>query len=149
TLGLPFALTDQARFVEKARLFPPHITLHWILGYDTVVRFFNRSYYQDFETEMAQFFQSARNRLVVFDRANSTIQTPPWDREEMKCGRQWQEFIQFMPMLEGRPVSSTLVRSLMLQHYANPHDTDIVHELHALVPPQVLRIMIEQGLYQA
>ncbi|KAJ3324980.1 hypothetical protein HDV06_005569 [Boothiomyces sp. JEL0866] len=108
SLGLPFAITDQGRFIDKAKL----IQGTWVMGYDTLIRFFNKKYYSDFENDMESFFKS--NRIKCFDRGN--IGTPIWERVDLQHVLKYKDYIDLEECLPDEAcISSSEIREMIGQ----------------------------------
>jgi nicotinic acid mononucleotide adenylyltransferase len=140
SLEFPSATIAHARFVDKAKEFD--IPTTFILGYDTVVRFFDKKYYSDFDQVMNDFF--GVNRLWVVDRGNNVLSF--WERPEIKNGIKFKESIDVVDRLEG-DVSSTLVRNLLKQYYIDK-DPALLYRLECLVPAPVLKIILYNEMYK-
>jgi nicotinamide-nucleotide adenylyltransferase len=65
---------NAARIIDQARALRRSydgVEFDFIVGYDTLVRLFDRQYYTDMESELAGFF--ARHRVVATNRAEAGI----------------------------------------------------------------------------
>jgi nicotinamide-nucleotide adenylyltransferase len=100
-LGLPAAITDQGRFVDKVKLFDNPT---FIMGYDTLVRFFDPKYYTDFQQEMNVFF--ATSKIRMFDRGDDML--PIWSRPELQHALQWKDSVEILEKISD--ISSTKCR---------------------------------------
>jgi nicotinamide-nucleotide adenylyltransferase len=120
---------DVARYLEAAGRPDPV----FLLGYDTLVRLFDRGYYTDIERELGELFSIAS--FVAFDRMPFTIvdvlqllaQLPPAFRERV------------MPVElphEMSHLSSTTARGRLE-----------IGDLAAAVPESVLEVIRREGIY--
>ena len=142
SLGLPFAITSEARFVDKAKLF--EMPTCFVLGYDTLIRFFDRKYYgQEFDLELEEFFR--RSKLRVVDRGENDGK-PLWERKELHTGKQFKNRIEIASEIPGADVSSSLAREYIAQYYKTGSD-NILRSLKSMVPEPVLKIILEKNLY--
>ncbi|KAJ3312765.1 hypothetical protein HDV04_002729 [Boothiomyces sp. JEL0838] len=131
SLGLPFAITDQGRFIDKAKL----IQGTWVMGYDTLIRFFNRKYYTEFETDMDAFFVS--NRIKCFDRGN--IKIPVWERTELQHVLRYKQYVDLEGCLDEKVcISSTEVREMI-------KDKD--ERWKRYVPGEIEELIIKNRMY--
>jgi nicotinic acid mononucleotide adenylyltransferase len=66
-------VANAARFVDQARALRTAYRSHFdfVAGYDTLIRIFDRRYYEDMERELAELF--AHHRLVATNRADAGI----------------------------------------------------------------------------
>ncbi|GAB4322455.1 MAG: hypothetical protein Kow0010_03250 [Dehalococcoidia bacterium] len=66
--------TNQARILDQALALAdalPAASFDFIVGYDTLVRFFDPAYYRDMAAETAAYFE--RSRLIATNRGEATI----------------------------------------------------------------------------
>ncbi|KAJ3274786.1 hypothetical protein HDV01_001989 [Terramyces sp. JEL0728] len=131
SLGLPFAITDQGRFIDKAKL----VQGCWVMGYDTLTRFFNKKYYTDFESDMDKFFVA--NTIKCFDRGNTAV--PMWERQELQHVLKYKASVKVEGCLsEEVSISSTEVRAMI-------KDKD--KRWKRYVPDSVQQLIIENKMY--
>ena len=124
SLDFPVAICDCARFVEKAKLLPP---CTFILGYDTLLRFFNPKYYKNMKAELDHFFKEYR--LKVFDRGENS--NPMFERSDLEHALKWKDFVEICEPVGN--VSSTHIRSLI--------QAGKIYEIKNLVPASVFSIL--------
>jgi nicotinic acid mononucleotide adenylyltransferase len=136
-LNLPAAITDQGRFVDKASLFPDGTT--FIMGYDTLIRFFDVKYYTNFQSDMDRFF--TKSVIKVFDRGNHKLDM--WDRYELQHVLQYQNFIQKADSISD--ISSTKCREAIRDFYNKEKNRQ---ELDLLMPPKIVDYILQHQLYK-
>jgi nicotinamide-nucleotide adenylyltransferase len=131
-----FAVTDCGRFCDKALLFSCPTT--FLMGYDTIVRFFDPKYYNSFEETMNQFFQTSRIRVI--DRGDHRCSM--WDRDELKHAIQWKNGVE----VEGpiAPISSTDCRKIVRNFYKGKATRS---DLEQLMPKVIVDYILEHNLY--
>jgi nicotinamide-nucleotide adenylyltransferase len=137
-LKIPFAVTDSGRFVDKATLFDVPTT--FVMGYDTMIRFFNPKYYDNYKDSICSFFKKSRIRMI--DRASELV--PVWERNDIKDAIQWKKYINIIPGF-NEPISSTECRRLLKMYY----ETGEKAELERLVPQKVLQTIIQKQYYKS
>ena len=114
------------------------------MGYDTLVRFFDRKYYEDqFEIMVSEFFKTGS--ILVYDRG--LHQDSFWDRKELKLGQKYKEKIEVVCAFEGQDVSSSRVRQLLTLYYKS-HQVSLLNELQSIVPTKILDYILERQLYK-
>jgi nicotinamide-nucleotide adenylyltransferase len=91
-LGFSIATCNVGKFVEKAKLFECETV--FLMGYDTVVRFFDSKYYDDYEKEIDGFFKTSR--ILLFDRGRENFGIDVWERKEMEIARKYSEKIDLV-----------------------------------------------------
>lgn len=129
-LGYPFAIVQAAKFVDKQKLFDTETV--FIMGYDTIVRFFDHKYYSDFTKELDNFFMNAK--IAMFHR----------DSNELIIDQKYKDRIDIYQDLNfGYPVSSTIVRNIL----KDPNQRN-EQFLKKYIPLPVLAEILELGLYK-
>jgi nicotinic acid mononucleotide adenylyltransferase len=134
SLGIPFAVTDQAKFVAKAQVIPKQFeNIWWILGSDTVARLFNPIYYDDMDAELEPFFE--KNRIICVDRPGA----------EFYVSGKYKEFVSNSPPLEGplASISSTKARELLQIYQASSSQSDL-EKLKEILPETCLDLILKR-----
>ena len=129
----------EKRFIDKTKLFLGHQV--YLMGYDTITRFFDRKYYSDYENEMKSFFEVAE--VAVFDRGDCEVGF--WERAEMKAVSIWKSKITVFEKIPGVEISSTIVRSTIREYYKTGKGLDRLKEM---VPDEILQHILEKQLYK-
>ncbi|KAI7867293.1 hypothetical protein BDF14DRAFT_1804946 [Spinellus fusiger] len=148
--NIAVALTLHGRFVDKAiyihSFFEYHlpgksIELYFIMGIDTVTRFFNPAYYSgDPNNVLKAFFQA--NWLICADRPGySQIEGSFWNTE----ARLYTKKIKQIRLKDSvASLSSTLVRSKIKENQSLPGDIVLDGDIDTLV----LQFINEQEIYE-
>jgi nicotinamide-nucleotide adenylyltransferase len=136
-LDFPFATTDAGRFCDKALQFTCPTT--FLMGYDTLVRFFDTKYYDKFEESMNRFFETSRIRVI--DRGDHTQAL--WEREELSHAMKWKDGIELEDPIV--PISSTDCRKLVRDYYAGKATRA---DLDQLMPAVIVDYIIQHKLYR-
>lgn len=155
TLNIPLKVINCPKFVEKAKMFPNTETV-FILGYDTLVRFFDPKYYDDFEREIDLFF--SLSRIALYDRLVKESNTDKeetleerseslWKRSELRQGRKWRSKVDLMARLPSsiESLSSSSVRKEVAEYYKTGLNYP---KLQSMVEDSVLKLIIEKNMYR-
>lgn len=137
-------ITTHARFVDKAsalQLEFPNTRLLFLMGKDTLSRFFDLKYYKN-ESELDDFFKND-NRIIWTPRKGYEYEPP-------------QLFKQYLTKMESgvsEGISSTKARILLAKFWKlAPEDHDQRHDilkcLNEILPEEVLKKILEMGLYK-
>ena len=128
-------VSSHGRYIDKVAalksIFPPDTELHFIVGYDTLVRIFDTKYYTDtdFHAELQALFVSAR--FIVANRAEADIKTIASFMAQPEI-RQYTSYISSILLPDVYAyMSSTQVRELLARGEAIEH----------LVPPSILAML--------
>ena len=141
-LDMPLAITSEARFVDKAKQF--EVPVCFLMGYDTLVRFFDPKYYGNaFDHEMQDFFTTSSIKVVDRGEHDKGM----WEREELKFGLRYQKLIQMTRHLEGKDISSSQVRKLLAEYYLDQNQ-DILCKLKSMVPRNILEFILKREMYR-
>ena len=123
-------VSSHGRYIDKVTalktLLPPETEFHFIVGYDTLVRIFDRKYYTDFHAELRELFGTAR--FIVANRAEADIKTIETFLSQPQISR-YASYVSCILLPDAYAyMSSTEVRELLEQGKAIEH----------LVPPSIL-----------
>jgi nicotinic acid mononucleotide adenylyltransferase len=130
-LGYPTALVQVAKFVDKQKLFD--IETVFIMGYDTIVRFFDHKYYSDIANELDGFFK--RSKIVMFHRESKSL----------RLEEKYKESVEIYQELDfGYPVSSTIVRNL-LKDPMQRNEQSLKKYIPSAVLAEILRLDLYKG----
>lgn len=135
--GIPVLCTNQARIRDQAQALAdamPAAAFDFIVGYDTLVRFFDPRYYHDMAAETAEYF--ARSRLIATNRGDASIADVRAfvERPEVRPFRDRIIIREIEP--EPANASSTAVR------------TTVENGGHPLAVPEAVRdYILRHGLY--
>ena len=134
-LGAEVLTAPRPRFLDVARDLQAEGRPDpaFILGYDTLVRLFDRRYYDDFDAEIGELFNLAA--FVAFDRAPFTIVDVVRLVETLPAAYRDRVLPLELPH-DVSSVSSTSARDLLERG-----------QLAEAVPPSVLDVIQRQGLY--
>ena len=133
-------VTAHGRFVDKAKalkeLFGSKCEVHFLLGFDTVIRLFDPKYYDDMDAALQELFALAS--VFFFNRQGSS----PTDTQE------------FLQSPEARGFSQSLVFMELEDEYAAMSSTkarkalELKQPSEALIPNCVLELIRERGFYR-
>ncbi|KAJ3179048.1 hypothetical protein HDU85_005003 [Gaertneriomyces sp. JEL0708] len=161
-------VTDGGIFFDKARILRSFFTLrgmsnvflYFIMGYDTVTRFFDPKYYKDdMVQEMGQFF--GHSRIICASRGGTENGHDPLQEWLIKASsenplvRRFSRYILQIPDWSTNAstvacLSSTMARSLMHEYWVSEQDGEkdaIYEELRRVVPESILSYMKKRRLY--
>jgi nicotinic acid mononucleotide adenylyltransferase len=132
-------MTAHGRFVDKAKalksLFGKECEIHFILGFDTVVRLFDSKYYDDMNAALSELFGLAS--VIFFNRQGYSAA----DTEEFLLTpdvRDYSESLVFIELeAEYAAMSSTDARSAL----------ETQQPAEALIPKGVLKMVRKRGFY--
>jgi nicotinic acid mononucleotide adenylyltransferase len=122
-----------SRFVDKAKallLTFPDTHFVFIMGADTVSRFFDSKYYEEMELELDSFFQNCS----ILSAARSNIQ--------LDC-KKWSKNVTFAAF-EPSSISSTQARDLLKKYR---HSKSSLAELKMVLPPKILDLILANEWY--
>ncbi len=133
------ALTKHAYFVDKARAIENHYPdkkQTFIVGYDTLVRIFDRKYDADgdMELKLGCFFEHGHGLVSILRGADQNQQ----EHFSNNIPDRWREQIRFVPVL-GDSTSSTAARNAIASKDWS--------ELKALVPLDIANFIQTNNLY--
>lgn len=131
------ALASHGRFVDKTRAircyYPQRTRVHFLLGFDTLVRLFDPKYYVEREAELATLFEACE--VLVANRAPSLP----------------QEIARFLRRAEVAPYAGR-VRAISLPPEVAAMSATAVRErllrgepVDGLVPPETLELLAGWG----
>ncbi|KAI8999345.1 hypothetical protein BC832DRAFT_594786 [Gaertneriomyces semiglobifer] len=166
TVGV--GVTDGGIFFDKARILRsfftlrgmPNVFLYFIMGYDTVTRFFDPKYYKDdMVQEMERFFH--HSRIICASRGGTENGHDPLKEWLVKASsenplvQQFRRYILQIPDWSANAstvasLSSTMARSLMHGYWVSERDDEkdaIYDELKRVVPESILSYMKKRRLY--
>jgi nicotinamide-nucleotide adenylyltransferase len=130
--------TAAARFVDQAAALSaafPGVEFDFIAGHDTLVRIFDRKYYEDMHSELSSFF--AHHRLIATNRGEATkesvLATAGSDEARLFADR----IVVLELDAEAAAMSSSAARD---------HLAEMAHS--PLVPEAVRAYITEHGLYR-
>ena len=126
-------VSSHGRYIDKVAaltsIFPPNTEFYFIVGYDTLVRIFDRKYYTDFHAELQALFVSAR--FIVANRAKADMKTIASFVAQSEI-RQYASYISSILLPDVYAyMSSTQVR----EHFARGE------AIEHLVPPSILAML--------
>lgn len=124
------ATTNCAKFIDKAiglRSKFPETELYFLMGMDTVERFFDNSYTSD--AQISEFFQMAS---IVYSPRSVKQELPPTSRRFLG------KMIECSLPQECHDLSSSLVRARLKDH----------QDVGSLVPTRVLDLIRKEKWYQ-
>ncbi|KNC99274.1 nicotinamide-nucleotide adenylyltransferase [Spizellomyces punctatus DAOM BR117] len=170
------AITTRGIFLDKAHALHSLLSsdgiapvfLHFIMGYDTIIRFFDPKYYKNsnMDTDMEVFFRSSRiicaDRVMEGASSESHDTLGDWLEEARKrspiVGRFEAHIVTMQGWLEDprgtAQASSTKARVMLKEFWKCKHAgqvedaTRIRAELRNLVPEQVMALIDQEGLYE-
>ncbi|TPX65600.1 hypothetical protein SpCBS45565_g05070 [Spizellomyces sp. 'palustris'] len=170
------AITTCGIFLDKARALhslllsdgTAPVFLHFIMGYDTTIRFFDPKYYKNsnMDRDMEVFFCSSRiicaDRLMEGASSESHDTLGDWLEDARKrnpiVGRFEAHIVKMQGWLEDprgtAQVSSTKARIMLKEFWKCKHEgqveeaTRIRAELKNLVPEQVMTLIEQERLYE-
>lgn len=142
--NLPLASCSTPLFYQKASLFPEGVKCIFLLGYDTVVRFFDSKYYNDVNVVMQNFFKNAK--IVCFERHLNKEVGEIWNRPEMKSALDWKSHIDVFDDFDMN-ISSTMARSMLKEYYSSQNDQEKLNDLEKIIPQPALQTILESRLY--
>jgi nicotinate (nicotinamide) nucleotide adenylyltransferase len=137
--GFSVAASSHGRFLDKVRAFRrlfPAVSLHFIVGFDTLVRVFDAKYYANRDAELSELF--AESRFICANRGNMSVgEMSAWlARSE---NRAYADSVLPMALdAVSASVSSTAARERLLRG-----------EIPSEVPPSVLDYIRLRGLYRS
>lgn len=140
--GTPYslALVNRARFVDKLKALRPHYPrgteLRFVVGYDTLVRLFDRKYYSDMEAELEPMFSSCR--FVAVNRGDDDLETVRSFLGRTECRRFAARIDTLLLEPHFAAMSSSLARERLLKG----------ESVDGLVPEEVKRVIQRLGLYR-
>ncbi|KAJ3041071.1 hypothetical protein HDV00_009971 [Rhizophlyctis rosea] len=181
TIPTQSLLISQPYFLDKSKALHTYFEstygrdvpfhLYFILGYDTLIRFFDPKYYTtvDMEAEMSRFF--ARDWIICANRvmspASSGVSVDSVDEQEKKLAQfmtespaasllnKFKDKILFLPEWLNSSVasiSSTLARTVLKDYWAAKKEGRDVGELAArlqeLIPESILEMISREQLYK-
>ena len=126
-------VSSHGRYIDKVTalksIFPPDTEFHFIVGYDTLVRIFDKKYYTDFHAELQELCVSAR--FIVANRGEADIKTIASFMAQPDI-RQYASYVSSILLPDAYAyMSSTQVRELLVRGEAIEH----------LVPPSLLAML--------
>lgn len=136
--SIAVGLTPHGKFIDKAQSiqswFKHPVQLTFILGYDTITRFFDSKYYSPVPVKeaLAPFFTTSR--LICADRGSDT------DGFWEGIGKDYERFIDRIHLdPETEAISSTKARLAIASH----DDSTI----HSLLDDAILQFVLQEHLY--
>ena len=125
------------RFIDKARILTASTLkgceIYFLMGSDTLVRFFDNKYYSNMEADMNEFFQTCRARILFSIRAghSEASLTSFLQKPEVSL---YGDYLHRLDLaMSDADISSTRVRQL-LQNRSEDVPWDAIRQL---VPPLI------------
>lgn len=122
TAWLGVLATNQARIVDQEAALTdayPGLAFDFVVGYDTLIRLFDASYYTSMERELAPFF--SRTRLIALNRGEADT-----DAVRTFIARHASAFAQHILVAELDAYSATLSSTLARAAIDTPQERAIV-----------------------
>lgn len=138
---LSVAASSHGRFVDKVKalraVYPEGTGIYFIVGFDTLVRVFDRKYYLDPEAELRELF--SHSQFIVANRGESSVPDIRRWLERPAC-RPFATRIHPIKLDRFHAhISATRIRARIAQG----------QPLTDLVPPEVIPLIPKTGLYAA
>jgi nicotinic acid mononucleotide adenylyltransferase len=142
--GSMIAVTDQARFVDKAKVIRqefPQTELCFLMGSDTVERFFDLKYYDNVK-EISQFFSDGFR--IAYSRRLGDYKPPS----------EYEDFLEMVDLDGMDLISSTIARTLLKEYWRADETGDaaardnLLLKLKKVLPQAVLDIILVRRWYQ-
>lgn len=134
---LSVVATNQARIIDQEAALAaafPGLEFDFVVGYDTLIRLFDRKYYTDMHEELAPFFQRAR--VIALNRGEADVAA-----------------VQAYVAAEAVPFAARIVVAEIDAHPASLSSTLAREAIHdgdptSIVPPAVGRYIEQHHLYR-
>lgn len=134
-------LASHGLFVEKLKplreLYPPTVTLTFIVGFDTILRVIDRKYYRNRKRSLDQLFRESQ--FLVGNRGDLGKAA----FEMLFSRRKNKKYVDRVSFLTLPTKFSSLSSSLIREEISQGEPTE------DLVPASVLRFIRKQGLYKS
>lgn len=136
------AVTDQPRFIDKRKLIQklfPDAQLYFIMGMDTISRFFDAKYYNpdEMKQDFAEFFTNSK--ICWASRDNSHF-IPP---------KQYAEYLIKINVKECSGISSTLARDSLKRYWSLLRRRDVSFEQDSASELQYLKQLLPPTVYES
>ncbi|CAI2170484.1 2716_t:CDS:1 [Funneliformis geosporum] len=167
--NLAVGVTTHPIFTDKARAILTSLSkssdnpsqsfsLYFIMGYDTIIRFFNPKYYTNMPEELASFFET--NSIICANRQGYGGEEA---EEQFFCSEIFKEIvgggeesgkkvIRIKLDDEIAKMSSTRVREILInmknEEEVKEHQVKIRNALLDLCPEPIVDFVIQEGLYR-
>ncbi|PWN88057.1 hypothetical protein FA10DRAFT_268276 [Acaromyces ingoldii] len=169
------ALVEEPLMIAKSTLIHQYLgpaasaqtSLHWVVGMDTLERFFQVKYYPSprfFEDACGQFFEKERTRFVCARRGPESLPNSDKARAGGSSSDDEDKFLRSDPVArwldcgsvaiidlpaEAQGISSTAVRSLASAlEEGKQAGTATEEELKRLTTPSIAKYLIDESVYQ-
>ncbi|CAG8445639.1 14479_t:CDS:1 [Funneliformis caledonium] len=142
--------TDKARAIQTSLSKSPDqsFSLYFIMGYDTIIRFFNPKYYTNMREELASFFET--NSIICANRqgyGGEEAEEQFFQSEifkEIVGGENDKKVMRIKLDDEIAKMSSTRVREILINM---KNEEGVKEQLLKLCPEPIVAIVIQEGLY--
>ena len=136
---ISLGIANRGLFLEKVealhQVYPPDTQIYFIVGYDTIVRVLNPSYYEDREKALHELFSQVR--FLVANRGDC-------DEQDLKGLFQHEEnrpFAAQISLLTLPPALARISSSEVRQRLAQGRS------IQGLVPPRLEEFLLKGGFY--
>ncbi len=134
-----------------------HFSLYFIMGYDTVIRFFNPQYYTNMQEELTPFFENSNIICVNREGYDEEAEEQFYQSEIVKeiAGGEGEKIVRIKLDNEIAKISSTRVREIVRnelriknEEIAKEKQNKVQSDLLELCPEPIVEFIIQKCLYR-